>query len=75
MMLYADIDEIIDGTEKPLTNAEWIRSMSDKGLAEFFGHSSLCNRIQLRSTWCDNHAVCTDCLEEWLQQPAEVEHD
>ena len=34
-MLFADIDEIIDGTpnEKPQTNADRIRAMSDEELA------------------------------------------
>ena len=63
------------GLGDPLTNAEWIRSMSDKELAEFIGHTNLCVRIQHSSTWCEDHGICEGCLKEWLQQPAEVSHD
>lgn len=58
---------------KVKTNGDWIRSMSDKELAEFLGHSNLCVRIQHSSTWCEEHGSCDGCLEEWLQQPVEVE--
>lgn len=57
----------------PMTNADWIRSMTEKELVEFIGHNSLCDRVQGESgNWCNDHN-CTDCLEEWLKQPAEVE--
>lgn len=55
------------------TNGDWIRSMSDKELAEFLGHSNLCVRIQHGSTWCEEHGSCDGCLEEWLKQPVGVE--
>lgn len=56
---------------KPMTNADWIRSMTEKELAEFIGHNSLCDRVQGEGgNWCNDHN-CTDCLEEWLKQPAE----
>ena len=59
------------GHAKPMTNADWIRSMTGKELAEFIGHNSMCDRVQGESgNWCNDHN-CTDCLEEWLQQPAE----
>lgn len=54
---------------QPMTNADRIRAMSDEELAEFIGHHSLCDRIQGESTWCEEHAVCENCLTEWLQQP------
>lgn len=53
-----------------MTNADWIRAMTDEELAEFIGHSSLCNRIQ-RCKWCDSHATCENCLEDWLKQHVE----
>lgn len=55
---------------KPMTNADQIRAMSDKELVEFIGHDSLCDRIQCEGTWCEEHAVCGNCLTVWLQQPA-----
>ena len=62
------------GLGDPLTNAEWIRGMTEKELAEFIGHNSLCDRVQGEAgNWCNDHN-CTDCLEEWLKQPAEVDN-
>ena len=53
------------------TNAERISAMSDEELVEFIGHNSLCDRVQGESgNWCNDHN-CTDCLQEWLKQPAE----
>ncbi len=56
--------------DKPMTNADRIRAMNDKELAEFIGHNSLCDRIQSEGIWCEEHAVCENCLTVWLQQPA-----
>lgn len=66
-MLFANIDEIIDGTEKPQTNADCIRAMSDEDLARYitcprqFGVHVSCAR------------TCVECCAEWLKQPAEGE--
>ena len=51
--------------EKPQTNADRIRAMSDEELAEF-----------ISSCGCPDHAKscmasCTDCTLKWLKQPAE----
>lgn len=55
------------------TNGEWIRAMSDAELISFIGHNSLCDRVQGEcGNWCNDHN-CTDCLQEWIQQPQEVE--
>lgn len=59
--------------DKPMTNGDWIRAMSDEELAEFIGHNCLCDRIQAEGTWCERHAVCSGCLVEWLQRPVEEE--
>lgn len=54
----------------PQTNADRIRAMSDEELVEFIGHNSLCDRVQDEAgNWCNDHN-CTDCLQEWLKQPA-----
>ena len=51
------------------TNADRIRAMSDKELAEFIKH------IKIRAAFCkavkDNDAFEALCSAEWLQQPAE----
>lgn len=54
-----------------MTNIERIRAMSDEELAAFIGQHCLCSRIQSEGDWCENRAVCTGCLEEWLKQPVE----
>ena len=68
-------NSIMPITEYRMTNADWIRSMTEKELAEFIGHNSLCDRVQGEGgNWCNDHN-CTDCLEEWLKQPAEIPED
>ena len=51
------------------TNAQKIRDMSDKELAEFIKH------IKIRAAFCkavkDNDAFEELCSAEWLQMPAE----
>lgn len=59
------------GLGDPMTNGEKIRAMSDRELSEFVGHASLCQRIQRDSDWCENRAVCSCCVEDWLGQPWE----
>ena len=61
-MLFADIDEIIDGTEKPQTNADRIRSKSDEELARFI-YGLLANY--------ENRERNTKYWLEWLKQPVE----
>ena len=59
-------------TEYRMTNADRIRAMSDEELAEYVGKNCLCDRIQdTDRKFCDCRAVCTDCIVEWLKQPAE----
>ena len=66
----------IQKPEKPLTNADRIRAMSDEELAEFI------SRIEIGDfgpqvygkTFCDmckGQYECDDCRLWWLQQPAE----
>ena len=54
---------------KPLTNAQKIRAMTDEELAEFIKH------IKVRAAFCkavkDNDAFEELCSAEWLKQPAE----
>ncbi len=73
IMLFADIDEIIDGTEKPQTNADRIRAMSDEELA----WELMTWRIE---TEAKHHGVESNypntktAILEWLKQPAEVDN-
>ena len=68
-MLFADIDEIIDGTEKPMTNADWIRAMSDKELAQYL----VSVESRRRGDGCGAIWGLPYVALEWLQQPVEVE--
>lgn len=77
-MLFADIDEIIDGTsnERPQTNADRIRAMSDEELAEllygFCWNGEHCYSCPL----CDKSCGGVNGLEawkKWIKQPAEGE--
>jgi hypothetical protein len=65
---FIDRTKLADGVK---TNAEWMRNMTEEEMVEFIGHNSLCDRVQGEAgNWCNNHN-CTDCLREWLKQPAE----
>ena len=70
IMLFADIDEIIDCTpsEKPQTNADRIRAMSDEELASVI----MCPYQFDGELDCKEHN-CFQCSLKWLQQPAEGE--
>ena len=70
-MLFADIDEIIDGTEKPQTNADRIRAMSDEELAELVGKYVYCGLCPLQHRCIAGE--CNKVVMDWLKQPAEGE--
>lgn len=58
-----------DFRQKPKTNSDRIRAMTDEELAELLLKAPLCraeSRVACRST-----KSCLECLTEWLQQPAE----
>lgn len=70
--------------QKPTTKADRIRAMTDEELANYLNDTGwgcyLCAETRrlaseplLRNETCDGKCV-QHCLE-WLQQPAEVEHD
>lgn len=59
-----------ESEDKPQTNAEHIRGMTDEELAEAFGGSCICSYIQDHdNAFCKERAVCTNCIKDWLQQP------
>ena len=68
-MAVKALEDVTDKNVEKMTNADRIRTMSDKELAEFIKH------IKVRAAFCkavkDNDAFEALCSAEWLQQPAE----
>ena len=62
-MLFADIDEIIDGTAKPQTNADRIRAMSDEEMAT--------DLLDIFEEICEDGIPCREWMLKWLKRPAE----
>ena len=67
---FREVQEALERleTEKPVTNADRIRAMSDEELAELISN--------IRYTRCNGRITdckpsCGECIREWLQQPAE----
>ncbi len=59
--------------QKPKTNADRIRAMSDEELAKFFGRYGFCGGI-IPHSYCSKQAVCSlNCVVNWLKQPVEEE--
>ena len=58
--------------EKPQTNADSIRAMSDEELAKILVDGFCCNLCKYKDTnrW-DCPEECEKCCVEWLKQPAE----
>ena len=58
---------------KPITNADRIRAMSDEELADFIDRCEM-GDIDYANTFCDlcnGQYECDQCRLDWLQQPAE----
>ena len=68
-MAVKALEDVADKNVEKMTNADRIRAMSDKELAEFIKH------IKVRAALCkavkNNDAFEELCSAEWLQQPAE----
>ena len=68
-MAVKALEDVTDKNVGKMTNADRIRAMSDKELAEFIKH------IKVRAAFCkavkDNDAFEALCSAEWLKQPAE----
>lgn len=62
---YDDDDECIGFVPKTMTNADRIRSMSDKELAEFLMKPT---RIIPKYECEDCENDCTECVLEWLRE-------
>ena len=58
---------------EPITNADRIRAMSDRELADFIDRCEMSD-IDYAKTFCDlcnGQYECDQCRLDWLQQPAE----
>ena len=68
-MAVKALEGVTDKNVGKMTNADRIRAMSDKELAEFIKH------IKVRAAFCkavkNNDAFEELCSAEWLKQPAE----
>ena len=68
-MAVKALEDVTDKNVEKMTNADRIRAMSDKELAEFL------KNIKVRAALCkavkNNDAFDKLCSAEWLHQPAE----
>lgn len=56
--------------DKPMTNADRIRAMSNEELEQFINHFNICDtrtNEECKMSYC---ACCEVCVMDWLQQPA-----
>lgn len=59
--------------DKPMTNADRIRAMTDEELERFINHFNICDirtNDECKMSYC---ACCEVCVMDWLQQPAKGE--
>lgn len=57
---------------KPQTNLEKIQNMTIDEMADLFGLHSICSHIQNnKHEYCEENAVCNDCIRKWLESAAE----
>ena len=54
-----------------MTNADYIRAMSDEELCKFLGEYKFCDICEEGCDNCTYNGDCNKRLLEWLQQPAE----
>ena len=60
------------GSEHVITNSERLRALPDEELFGKMGENSLCKHIQSNVPgWCAEHGSCYDCIQEYLNAPAE----
>ena len=57
--------------DKPITNADCIRDMTDEELCKFLGEYKFCDICEEGCYSCTYNGDCDKRLLEWLQQPAE----
>lgn len=56
--------------DKPMTNADRIRAMSDEELVKFM-QDPFCNKRTNEECVISYCGVCNQCVLDWLQQPVE----
>ena len=66
------IKAIFSNVQKPKTNADRIRSMSDGELAQFLYKSFGCSINCPAYDTCDAQGACVEFLATWLKQEAET---
>lgn len=59
--------------ERPETNGDRIRGMSDEELAEMLQNKDLVCDVD--HEWCERRESCENCTAEWLRSPARKEND
>ena len=77
MVSYYDGEQIglpSNFEQKPQTNADRIRAMSDEELCKFLGEYKFCDICEEGCENCTYHGDCDKRLLDWLQQPAEVDN-
>ena len=67
----ADIFQKTYTEDKPKTNADRIRTMSNEELCEFLGEYKFCEICEEECYSCTYSGDCDKRLLDWLQQPAE----
>ena len=63
----------VSAYQKPQTNADRIRAMSDEELAEKLGRYLHCGGCPIRENCKVDELPCENVVLEWLKQPAEGE--
>ena len=69
----ADIFQKTYTEDKPKTNADRIRAMSDEELCKFLGECKFCDICEEGCDSCTYNGDCDKRLLDWLKQPAEGE--
>lgn len=59
--------------ERPETNGDRIRGMSDEELAEMLQNKDLVCDVD--HEWCERRESCENCTAEWLRSPARKENN
>ena len=60
-----------DYKQKPKTNADRLRAMTDEELCDFLSQYKFCDICEEGCDNCTYHGDCDKRLLDWLQQPAE----
>lgn len=61
--------------DKPMTNADRIRAMSDEELVDFLNNFNVCDTRSNEKCRFVFLADCWECVLDWLRQPAEEKED